>query len=179
MTVPSRLNAGDTWSWTDEYPDYPADVWTLDYYFENTAAAFTVPTTAVGTGFEAAVDAVTTAALIPGSYRWAARVTSGATKYTVVAGWLEVLADPAAAAQRDFRTHARKMLDAIEAFEAGAADGAQLLMISTAFGGRSATMISPLEREQYKAQLRGQVGVEETGASAGLGRQIRVRYGTP
>jgi len=48
-TEPAALRSGDTWQWTRDLGDYPADAWTLTYYFRNATAHFDIVATADGT----------------------------------------------------------------------------------------------------------------------------------
>lgn len=174
MNIPSSLIAGDTWEWEADYGDYPAGTWTATAYFENSAESFTVSSSASGTTHAFAETATNTAAFVAGSYYVRVRVVSGAESYTVESGWIEVTANPASSAKFDHRSWARRTLDAIEAFIEGNATTAQQSM---SIAGRSISRWSLAELMQFRGQLRGEVRTEEQGTSAGLGRDIKVRYG--
>jgi len=135
-TEPAALRAGDTWQWTRVLGDYPADAWTLTYYFRNAAAHFNVVAAADGTAYAVNVVKATTAARTAGWYDWAAFVSSATERYQVDAGRTEVLPDLSAAAAYDGRTFARKMLDAIEAALLSRATTDQLDMIEAAYEAR-------------------------------------------
>lgn len=174
--IPTSLIAGDTWEWEADYGDYPAGTWTATAYFENAAESFTVSSAASGTSHAFAETATNTAALVAGKYRVQVRVASGAERYVVETGWCEVVADPASNAKVDPRSWARRTLDAVEAFLEGNATTAQQSM---SIAGRSISRWSIAELMQFRAQLRGEVRTEEHGSNAGLGRDIKVRYGAP
>ena len=176
MNIPNTLIAGDTWSWEAEYGDYPAGTWTATAYFENATESFTVAASASGTTHVFAETATNTAAFVAGKYRVQVRVVSGAEKYVVEDGWCEVKPDPGSNVQHDFRSWARRTLDAVEAFLEGNATTAQQSM---SIAGRSISRWSIAELMQFRAQLRGEVRTEEQGSAAGLGRDIKVRYGAP
>jgi hypothetical protein len=176
MNLPSTLTAGDTWEWDAEYGDYPADTWTATAYFENSAESFSVASTADGTTHVFAALATATDDYKAGSYYVQVRVVSGAESYTVETGWVTVGADPASAVKVDHRSWARRTLDAVEAFLEGNATTAQQSM---SIAGRSISRWSLAELLQFRSQLRGEVRTEEQGANAGLGRDIKVRYGAP
>lgn len=123
---PRQLRAGDTWEWRREdlAADYPAPTWTLTYRFKNAAGGFEIVASASGSFFAVTHAAATTATIAAGTYDWAAQVSSGAFKYTVDSGTLEVLPNlfsGTASAASDQRTHNRKTLDAIKAVIEGRA----------------------------------------------------------
>lgn len=168
------LNVGDTWSWTADYSDYPRPTWTATAYFGNSANEFTVSSSASGTTQLFAATAATTAAFKAGRYFVQVRVTDGTNKYIAEEGWVDVNPDPAAAGKTDRRSWARRTLEAVEAFIEGNASTAQQSM---SVGGRSLSRWSIAELMQLRSQLRGEVRTEEQGDAAGLGRDIKVRYG--
>lgn len=176
VSIPTTLTSGDTWAWTADYGDYPAGTWTATAYFENSAQSFSVAASASGTTHAFAATATTTAAFVAGRYFVQVRVVNGATKHIAEVGWCEVKADPAASALVDHRSWARRTLDAIEAFLEGNATTAQQ---SIEVAGRSISRYPLPELLQLRAQLRGEVNIEERGATSGLGRNIKVRYGNP
>jgi hypothetical protein len=176
LNIPQSLIAGDTWSWTASYGDYPAGTWTATAYFENAAESFNVVATADGTDHSFDALATATDDYKAGSYFVQVRVTAGAESFVVESGWCEVTADPASGVAVDHRSWARRTLDAVEAFIEGNATTAQQSM---SIAGRSISRWSLSELMQFRSQLRGEVRVEEQGESAGLGRDIKVRYGRP
>jgi hypothetical protein len=112
---PDSFIAGDTVKWTKSLTDYPATTWTLTYEFRGTAR-HTVIATGTGSDFEAIITATVSATFTPGDYVWFAQVSSGSEKYTIGSGTVTVKDNPAVGtAAQDRRTHARRMLDAIEA----------------------------------------------------------------
>lgn len=124
-----ELVAGDTLDFTVSVPDYPAtDGWTLKYRL---TPRFTTPTqapidlTAAASGADYQVQAgpSTTAAWKAGTYTWARWVEKTGARQTLdESGQLVLKADPSATVQgHDARTHASKVLDAIEAVIEGRA----------------------------------------------------------
>jgi len=176
VNIPSTLVAGDTWQWDADYGDYPRPTWVATAYFENAAESFSVASTANGTAQRFAATAATTATLKAGQYYVQVRVTDGASPATVESGWCEIKADPASAVKIDHRSWARRTLDAVEAFLEGNATTAQQSM---SIAGRSISRWSISELMQFRNELRGEVRAEEQGSAAGLGRDIKVRYGQP
>ena len=170
--VPAELIAGDTWAWTRDLTDYPAGTWTATVYFINRDAAFNVAGSASGTTHSFSIAAATTATYKPGRYVWSLRVTNGSTTTTVDDGAVEVQPNPAGQA-RDTRSWARRTLEAVECFLAGNATTAQASMT---IRDRSISRWSLKELQDWRDKLRGEVRAEEQGESAGLGRDIRVRF---
>jgi len=175
-SVPSEFIAGDTWRWTRDFADYPAGTWTVTYYFENAAQTFNVAGVADGTSHDFTIAAATTADYKAGRYFWSARATDGSVVETITDenGWLEVKTDPAAAGTRDRRSWARRVLDALEATLEGRASTDQMSM---SLAGRSISRMSPSELMDWRDRMRAEVRTQEQGDKAGLGRDIRVRYG--
>jgi hypothetical protein len=120
LKEPPELRAGVTWQWRREdlVADYPASTWTLKYWMKQLAASgshIEIVAAADGSNFAVNVAAATTAAYTAGKYAWAAEVSGGSSEiYEVDRGVIIVLARFDQASSLDFRTHARKMLDAIE-----------------------------------------------------------------
>lgn len=120
---PLELRAGMSWAWRREdlSADYPAPTWTLTYFFKNASANFSFAAVASGTMFAIARTPATTSQHPPGAYDWVAVVTDGINKYQVDSGRLVVLPDFTGSANIDGRSHARKVLAAIEALLEGRA----------------------------------------------------------
>lgn len=172
--LPTELIAGDTWQWDRDYGDYPQPTWTSTAYFETAGKTFNVASSANGTAQRFTIAAGTTSSYPPGRYRIRVRVTDGSQSFIAESGWCEVQVDPAAAGTFDPRTPARKMLDAIEAFLIGNASTAQASM---SLNGRQISRWSLAELTQWRDQLRAEVRAEEQGSRAGVGRNIKVRFG--
>jgi len=173
-SIPSELIAGNTWQWERDYSDYPQPTWTATAYFENSAKTFNVAATASGTAHLFTIAAATSAGYPPGRYRVRVRVTDGSQVFIAESGWCDVEVDPAAAGTYDTRTPARKMLDAVEAFLIGNASTAQASMT---LNGRQISRWSLPDLTKWRDQLRAEVRTEEQGSNAGLGRNIKVRFG--
>lgn len=172
--IPAKLIAGDTWEWTRSLADYPAPTWVATVYFESAAAdTFSQAATASGADHLFTIAAAATTGKKAGRYHWSVRVSSGSTVATVESGWVDIVADPAAAGTHDPRSDARKMLDAINATLLGRATNDQLAM---ALNGRSISRTPLPELRQWRDQLRQEVRTEEKGAAAGLGRNIKTRF---
>jgi hypothetical protein len=126
-----ELIAGDTLDFLDSVPEYPpADGWTLKYrlvprFTTPTQAPIDITASTSGTDYRVQAAAGITVAWTPGAYTWARWVEkAGPIRQSLGAGQIVVKTDPSAAVQGyDGRTHARKMLDqinaAFEAFQIG------------------------------------------------------------
>lgn len=119
-SLPAQLYAGDTATWSRSFGDYSsADGWTLKYTIigsTGTPYSFTAAAQADGS-FLVTVDASATADWSPGRYRITEYVESGGQRFTLNNAPITIIAQLAGATGGvDMRSHARKMLDAIEAY---------------------------------------------------------------
>lgn len=184
MTTPTNepleLRAGDTWEWRrEDLADYAAGTWTLTYRFKNASGGFEIVAAANGANHAVTVAAGTTANFLPGTYSWAAQAVNGTTKKTVDTGELKVLPNlfaGAAATASDQRTHARKVLDAIEAVIEGRAS---LDQEEFQIGGRmlKRTKLSDLLmlRSRYAAEVAREQAAEKLANGIGIARKLQVR----
>jgi hypothetical protein len=178
---PAQLRAGDTWKWTRSLGDYLASAgWTLKYRFKHPInAGFEIVASASGADHAVTVAAATTTGYTAGKYTWTAWVEGGSSeKYTVDGGTLEVLTDyraVTAAAVSDNRSHARKVLEAIEAvIEGRAAKDQEEYQIA----GRQLKHTPLAEllkfRNRYKQELAAETAAENLANGIGTSRTIRV-----
>lgn len=111
---PTQLHAGDSVAWARDARAYPsADGWSLLFSLRG-AGTLDVASTG-GEPYQFAAGASATKALPAGVYRWACYAIRGDERQTLATGELAVLPDLLQAAEIDGRTHARRMLDLIEA----------------------------------------------------------------
>jgi hypothetical protein len=165
---PASARAGDTWQWTRDLGDYPATDWTVTYTFWTATAAFSAVASADGTTHSISLPPATTAAYAAGRYQWTARVSDGTDVFTVGSGTLQVL--PAVGAAMDTRSHARIMLDALNAvLESRATDG-DIDVVRTAVGDR-ATDWDPNTLVKLRQQYASAVVAEEDAARIARGEQ--------
>lgn len=113
---PARFNAGDTLKWTKSLSDYkPEDSWVLSYSLLNETGNISITASDNGDSKHLVnVAAATTAVYPPGVYSWQSFVTMGSDRYSIEQGTMEIGVDYAVQSAVDTRTHARRMLDAIE-----------------------------------------------------------------
>lgn len=177
--VPQELVSGDTWTWTrDLSSDYPAATWTGTYYFENRNKTFSAVASASGNIFSVTIAASTTAGYPAGRYRWRLVVTNASVRYTAESGLVEVLVDPAAAGVVEVRSHARRMLDAVEAALEDRATKDQMDLLSVSLGSRSSSrdIGKLLElRDKYKMEVKMEEAAEQIAAGLGNPRRIYTR----
>ena len=107
-------------------------------------------------------------------------VSKAAEKFIVFDGVLEVLTNPASASAYDPRSHARKVLDLIEAAMEGRIPNG---MESYTIGGRSINKI-PLKElrelyDRYKQDVEREIQAERLANGRRSGKNIGVRFGRP
>lgn len=115
MAEPTKVIAGDTWTWTRSGGDYPASAgWALTYFMSLPDGTIQqVQASASGADFQVAVSATSSAGWVPGLYNWTARVVNGSEAHTVDSGTMRVSPDPATVAAP--ASHAVRCLAQIEA----------------------------------------------------------------
>lgn len=176
-TEPSELRAGLTWAWRrEDLADYPAGTWTLTYWFKQAASAggkFSIVATADGTNYAISVAAATTAGYTADDYTWAAVVTSGSEAYEVDRGTCKVLPKYNADAALDDRSHARKMVEAIEALMENRATKDQM---EYSIGNRMLKRMPIAElikwRDYYRADLYAETQKEAAANGKNVGRIV-------
>jgi hypothetical protein len=113
---PEKLTAGVTWKWKKTLSDYPASEWTLTYYLrKDGATATSFSATADGDTHLVTIAAATTAAYASGIYDFVGWAIKGTEKYEVFNASIEVLPNPTNASAYNLRSHARKVMELIEA----------------------------------------------------------------
>jgi hypothetical protein len=154
---PEELRAGVTWEWDrNDLTDYPASTWTLKYWFKRMGGTdkFSITASADGDNHAVSVAAATTLAYVADDYTWVAVVTSGAEVREVDSGTMKILPRYDQDVALDDRTHAKKVVEAIEAVIEGRATKDQE---EYTIGSRSLkrTPIKDLItlRDKYKAEL--------------------------
>jgi hypothetical protein len=154
-TEPAAARAGDTWQWARAIADYPAPDWTLTYTLWSASAVLAITATQSGTAHAVSVAPTVTATYSAGPYEWVARVSDGTDVHTIATGRLTIL--PAVGTAMDTRSHARRMLDAINAMLEGRATGGDLDVIKTSIGDRATETDLPTlltMRRQYAAAVQ-------------------------
>lgn len=136
---PTSIVSGDFVTWKRQLSDYPATLFTLAYRLVGSAGVQSISSVASGTDHLVEISGASSAgppavvgtdAYPAGRYEMTAYVTEIATsrRTTLETRQLEVKANPLTATATDKRTHARKVLDAIEAVIEGTASHEQAAM---------------------------------------------------
>lgn len=114
---PDTITAGDLITWKISHGDYPAgDGWALSYALTSATALISITSSASGDDHLVSVAAATSAAWVAGTYAIQGYVTDGSARHLVYKGDIKILPDLAAASGGlDNRSHAKQMLDLVEA----------------------------------------------------------------
>lgn len=179
-TIPQSFRAGDTLTWLRTLRDYPADAgWALSYRLIGATQTIDVSASAEGVSHRVNVPAATTAAWPSGEYVWMELVTRGADRHTLGSGVLRVDPDPAAInAGDDLRSHARRVLDAIEAVIEGRASEADESFEIDGVALRYRPIADLLAlRDRYRQEVRAERAAEQVAAGLLSGRKrVLVRF---
>lgn len=156
-SIPSQISAGLTFEAVLSVPEYPAPGWALSLALRG-PASIDVDGTGESSEHRIAADAATTSDWVPGAYWYQVRATDGTDVQLVEEGQVRILEDLAAAAPGfDGRSHAEKVLEAIEAVIEGRAS---LDQSHYTINNRSLTRTPVADllklRNQYRAEVRAQ-----------------------
>lgn len=184
---PDRLVTGDRFAWQrpDLVSDYPLADYTMTYHFSEDSGGggthhFTLSSTEADDNYYFEKPSSETTNLSAGDWEWqlyairtsdSERITLdyGITKF--VLGELDT--------NTDLRTHAKKVLDAIEAVIEGRATIDQS---SFSLGGRSLSRMSIDElmtfRDRYKTEYLKEVKLSRIRNKQGSGNTIKVNFGS-
>jgi hypothetical protein len=178
---PEKLTAGVTWKWKKTISDYPASEWALTYYLrKDGASATSFSAAADGDSYLVTVAAATTAAYASGIYDFIGWVIKGTEKYEVFNSMIEVLPNPTNTSAYDPRSHARRVMELLEAAMEGRVPNG---MESYSIGGRSINKI-PLSQlrelwEKYKQDVVMEEQAERLVNGRRSGKNIGVRFNRP
>jgi hypothetical protein len=186
MNIPSILRAGDTYSWTESNADYPAtDGWTLVIDFRaKDKPPITITASSSGSDYAISISASDSKPWVAGTYSYQAYVKkeSGGIiteKHSLEIAQVEILPDlTQATSQADLRSHAKKVLDGIEAILEGKALSDDAMSYS--IGGRSISKMTPEElikwRSFYKTEYERELEAEAVAKGLDSPRRIGVRF---
>ena len=193
---PTEIIIGDTTTWirrkvqasyenddgTIEYVDIKAsEGWTLKFTAAGALGIFSLTASADtdnADDFKFTATAAISAAYVAGDYKWQLVATKTTIRYTIDMGTVTLLDNISVrAALYDNRSHAKKVLDAIEAVIENRATQDQM---SYQIGGRqlSKTPISDLLRLLvfYKNEYGDELALENISKGRGTGRKILARF---
>lgn len=165
--------AGDTLDFETTVADFPAsDGWTLKFRLVPRAAGGTAIAITAGTGddgetYRTQVGPDVTAAYVADSYSWTSWVEKAGARYSVQAGEVRVLPDPAlVTVPYDNRSHARRVLDQIEDL----IDGRSLAdRDAYTIAGRSLKLMAVTDLLRWRDLYRAEVAREDAAARAAAG----------
>lgn len=175
--IPAQHTAGTTFQALRALPDYaPADGWSLTYALVKTGQQILLAATDDGNGAHLlSIPASETANWAVGSYKYQGVVTNGVEVHQVDAGTIEILPSFAAAASGyDGRSHARYMVDILEAVIRNRAPKDVLEM---ELHGRKIKNIPPKDLEEIRLKYMAEVCREAAAAAGKTGSgRMRVRF---
>ena len=184
---PAVLVAGDrfTWKRDDLASDYSPSSFALTYEFHEDSGGggshkFTITATEADDTYYIEVGSSTTASYSVGDYIWEAYITrsSDSERIMVDSGRTEIT-ENLANTNADIRSHAKKVLDAIEAVIEGRATIDQS---SFSIAGRSLSRMSVDElmtfRDRYKAEYLKEIKLARIRNKQGSGNTIKVKFGS-
>jgi hypothetical protein len=179
---PNELQLGDFWSWkrTDLSTDYPTASYSLSYEFNlvegSTAANFTL--TATESNDEYIIETSNTTSYTAGQYNWVSYITrsSDSARIKLSEGFTEIQENYATTTS-SVRSHAKKVLDAIEAV---IENRATMDQSSMSIAGRSLSRLTIDEllqfRDRYKADYLKEVKKPRIKNKKDSGNTIKVRF---
>lgn len=179
---PNELQLGDFWAWkkTDLSDDYPTASYSLSYEFNlvdgSTAANFTL--TATESNDEYIVETSSTTSYTAGEYNWVSYITrsSDSARIKLSEGFTEIQQNYATTTS-SVRSHAKKVLDAIEAV---IENRATMDQSSMSIAGRSLSRLTIDElmtfRNQYKTEYLKEVKQARIKNKKDSGNSIKVRF---
>ena len=180
--IPEKVTAGDTIKFEESWSGYPQTSWTLKYHIVGESTDLgTFTATANGDAFRVTIAIATTAAWAAGVYSYEAYVEDDPAAPTervrVKAGTIEVTANLATVDTHDGRTHAKIVLDAIEAVIEGRATKDQ---DSYAIAGRSLSR-TPIPdlltlRDKYRSEYAQELRAQRIAQGLGHSGIIRTRF---
>ncbi len=171
--LPDKLTAGLTFDRLVTLTAYPAPDWSLTVLLRG-PGSIDIDATADGSQHLLHKTAAETGAMPPGLYRYSARVTDGVDVVEVEAGTTSIEADLASVAGGDMRSHARIVLDNINAvIEKRATQDQQRYTINNRELWRTPIHDLLALKNQYQAL----VSAEDAKAKGSniFGRQVRMR----
>lgn len=179
-TEPARVRAGDSVSWRKSLADFPAtDGWTLHYRLINSAGKIDIAASADGADHLVDIAKATTANWTAGDYTYVAYVDDGSDRHTIEQGSITV--DPNLAAESsgyDTRSHAKKMLDAIDAALLTLSTGERLAVVEAEVTARRMrydfTSLMKL-RQLFAAEVMREENAERARLGLGSRNKLQVR----
>jgi hypothetical protein len=187
MTIPDyepdQLVAGDTATWRRQLDLYLAsDGWTLSYALvqQKTGLRILITGTADGTDHLISVPGAVTAEWPDGTYSATGFCSKAADRFTIWRGTIVLLPNPAALVTGDPRTHAVKVLDAIQTVLEGRASQEVLEMTVEGVTLRKAAIKDLMDlRDRYEMLVQRERTADAIRSGRPTGRRILARFVSP
>ena len=183
---PNTLVLGDYWSWKrdDLATDYPVGTYALTYEFHSDSGGggtkkFTLTAVEADDTYYIESASSTTTGYAVGDYVWEAYITktSSSNRIMVDSGRTSIT-ENLANTNADLRSHAKKVLDALEAV---IENRATMDQSSMSIAGRSLSRMSVDElltfRNRYKAEYLKEIKLARIRNKQGSGNTIKVNFG--
>jgi hypothetical protein len=155
--IPKKLTAGESLSWSVSLSDYLAsESWVLTYTLVKSDTRIQIVSSASDDDHLIEIPSTTTENYSPGTYDYQAHIFNGAEKYQVDAGVIEVVTNFAAQSSGfDSRSHAKIVLDALEAAIEGRASKTQMSQMVGSVQVQHMTLTEQIKiRDQYAFKYR-------------------------
>lgn len=123
-------------------------------------------------GYQIIISSAQSSLFATGRYDWVIYLTNANERITIDSGTVQVQPNPATALPVDRRSHARKMLDAIEALLEGRATNGDLDLIKIQVPGARRADFDPAQLLPMRDKYRAEVVSEERAAAAARGDRI-------
>lgn len=176
---PGEIVVGDSAGWSVALNDYPAPDWVLHYAMFNKDSNQSFDAAADGTDHKVSLASATTGAWAAGRYDWSAYVTKGSERESVATGVFIIKADPSLGLNYDGRSHARKMLEAIEATLEGRATRQDIELMKGQYGERAIERDPDLLRkwrDEYKKEVKAEDDQVALRAGKTVSRSTKIRF---
>jgi hypothetical protein len=181
-TEPAELQLGDFWAWkkTDLSDDYPVADYSFSYEFNiiDGATAINFTLSASESNNEYIIQTTDTSSYTKGEYNWVSYITrtSDSARIKISEGFTEIQ-DNYAATTASVRSHAKKVLDAIEAV---IENRATMDQSSMSIAGRSLSRLTIDElltfKNTYKAEYLKEIKKARLKNNKASGNSIKARF---
>jgi hypothetical protein len=173
IMMPREFTAGDSLDVTNDLPSYPAPEWVLRITMHNATSAITLVSEPESASHRIVEAPEVSAQWAAGRYDWTAYVTGpDSARVTLDTGAIIIHPDPQSADPADRRTHARKMLDALEAALEHRATRKQIDLIRVASHGQKDVQRDVAKLMELRDRYRREVSDEERAEALRRGEHI-------
>lgn len=173
--VPRDAFLGQSLNFRRKYEGYAVDTWTAKAFLQSVDGHLTITATTDGGWFRFDDDSLAAddAQSFDGDVDWFIQLSSGTDLVIVERGIIRIWPNPEGTEATDFRSNARRMLDAVEAMLVGGAisNDVQNYSISTSAGARQLSRIPRTELLDIRESLRAEVRSEKAQMRAASGRK--------